>query len=229
MVQVVWQFIVKPEAVASFEEAYGPAGAWSRLFRRHPGYQGTTLGRDTTDPRRYLTIDSWETLEQRAGMLVAAAAEYAELDRALADLTDSEAELGTFSTVPDRPAAEGGWRTGGGDPVAAAVFALVAAWNARDAEAFGALFTEQADYVSSGGTWHRGRGAIEGLLRQDAAAPPVSVQGSVGTRRHGDVGRAVFHWTAGEAPNGRRGVIGCVVVRQAGVWKVDALHNTPAV
>ncbi|HSB60719.1 MAG TPA: hypothetical protein VLI67_03300, partial [Vicinamibacteria bacterium] len=78
-----------------------------------------------------------------------------------------------------------------------------------------------------GGTWHRGRGAIEGLLREDAAAPPVSVQGSVATRRRGDVGRAVFRWAAGEGPAGRRGVIGCVVVEEAGVWRIDALHNVP--
>ncbi|MEX2271508.1 MAG: hypothetical protein WD690_08565 [Vicinamibacterales bacterium] len=36
MIQVVWQFVVKEEAVDRFERAYGPNGEWARLFARHP-------------------------------------------------------------------------------------------------------------------------------------------------------------------------------------------------
>ncbi len=57
MVEIVWEFVVKEEARGQFELAYGPGGAWSKLFARYPGFRGTTLLRDTENPRRYLTID----------------------------------------------------------------------------------------------------------------------------------------------------------------------------
>jgi heme-degrading monooxygenase HmoA len=65
MVEIVWEFVVKEEARGQFELAYGPGGAWSKLFARCPGFRGTTVLRDTKNPRRYLTIDLWETGAQR--------------------------------------------------------------------------------------------------------------------------------------------------------------------
>jgi hypothetical protein len=96
MIQVVWEFVVKEEAQEQFERAYGPGGEWSRLFARHPGFHGTTLLRDTAHPRRYLTIDSWETWTHRERMLAQAGAEYSALDAAFAEWTESEAEVGVF-------------------------------------------------------------------------------------------------------------------------------------
>ena len=46
MVEIVWEFVVKEEARGQFELAYGPGGAWSKLFARCPGFRGTTLLRD---------------------------------------------------------------------------------------------------------------------------------------------------------------------------------------
>jgi len=100
MVQVLWEFVVRPEAIARFERAYGTGGPWARLFSRFPGYRGTLLLRDLTNPLRYLTIDSWETLEQRAAMLVAGREEYGRLDQEYSSLTESEAELGVFEAAP---------------------------------------------------------------------------------------------------------------------------------
>jgi heme-degrading monooxygenase HmoA len=98
MIQVVWESVVKAGAVDQFERAYGTQGPWTRLFRAYPGYQGTTLLRGIDNPRRYLTIDFWETPGHRKRMLTQARARYSTLDRAFADLTESEYEIGTFTT-----------------------------------------------------------------------------------------------------------------------------------
>jgi hypothetical protein len=36
MIEIVWEFVVKEEARGQFELAYGPGGAWSKLFARWP-------------------------------------------------------------------------------------------------------------------------------------------------------------------------------------------------
>jgi heme-degrading monooxygenase HmoA len=98
VIHVVWQFIVKREAVDRFEQAYGPDGDWSRLFAQYSGFNGTTLLRDTANPRRYLTIDAWETLADRKRMLAEAAEQYSALDAAFGAWTESEAEIGIFES-----------------------------------------------------------------------------------------------------------------------------------
>jgi heme-degrading monooxygenase HmoA len=99
MIQVVWEFVVRPEAVAAFERVYGPDGDWARLFARHDGYRGTALLRDALRPQRYLTVDSWDSIDQRTAMLASAREEYERIDRECEPLTESERELGTFTVV----------------------------------------------------------------------------------------------------------------------------------
>ena len=96
MVQVVWEFIVRHEAVPEFERAYGGDGPWVELFKAFPGYHGTLLLRDLANPSRFLTIDMWETVEHRAAMLAASRERYHNLDERYSDLTESETELGVF-------------------------------------------------------------------------------------------------------------------------------------
>jgi heme-degrading monooxygenase HmoA len=97
MVEIVWEFIVKEEARGHFELAYGPGGAWSKLFARYAGFRGTTVLRDTENPRRYLTIDLWETADQREQALAESEARYAELEAALDEWTESRTEVGIFA------------------------------------------------------------------------------------------------------------------------------------
>src|SRR5262245_40396163 len=99
MVQVIWEFVVRKEKLAEFEQAYGPQGSWVRLFEHYPGYRGTELVRDQANPRRYVTIDSWDTLEHRGEMLKNGQAEYRRLDRELGVLVDSEIEVGVFTSL----------------------------------------------------------------------------------------------------------------------------------
>ena len=101
MIEIVWEFVVKEEARGQFELTYGPGGAWSNLFARYPGFRGTTLLRDTKNPRRYLTIDFWDTLAQREQLLAERKAEYSNLDAAFADWTESKTEVGIFRVLTE--------------------------------------------------------------------------------------------------------------------------------
>jgi hypothetical protein len=101
MIEIVWEFVVKEEARGQFELAYGPGGAWSKVFARCPGFRGTTLLRDTKNPRRYLAIDLWDSLAQREQMLAECKAECSELDAAFADWTESRTEVGIFRVLAE--------------------------------------------------------------------------------------------------------------------------------
>jgi hypothetical protein len=101
MVEFVWAFVVKEEARGQFELVYGPGGAWSKLFARYPGFRGTTVLRDTENPRRYLTIDLWETGAQREQALAESKSEYSDLEVALADWTESRTEVGVFRVLAE--------------------------------------------------------------------------------------------------------------------------------
>ena len=96
MIEIIWEYVVKEQAQGQFELAYGPGGAWSKLFAQGPGFRGTTLLHDTENPRRYLTIDLWDTMAQRDQWLAEHEAEYASLDASFAGWTESETELGVF-------------------------------------------------------------------------------------------------------------------------------------
>jgi len=99
MIQIVWEFLARADAVADFENAYGPRGEWARLFERFPGYGGTVLLRDTADRRRFLTIDRWESRRDFLEMHAGAAEEYARLDARVSALTESEHDVGVFEAL----------------------------------------------------------------------------------------------------------------------------------
>jgi len=101
MIEIVWEFTVKEDEQGQFELAYGPGGAWSKLFSGCVGFRGTSLLRDVENPRRYLTVDVWDTLDLREQALVDHQAEYAELDASFADWTDSEREVGIFRMLAE--------------------------------------------------------------------------------------------------------------------------------
>jgi len=96
MIEILREFIVKEEARGWFELAFGPGGAWSKLFDRCPGYRGTTLLRDTVNPCRYLVVDFWDTANQREQVLADRAEEYAELEANFAQWTEGVTALGIF-------------------------------------------------------------------------------------------------------------------------------------
>jgi hypothetical protein len=101
MIEIVCEFVVNEEARGQFELAYGPGGLWSKLFAKSEGFRGTTLLRDTKNPRRYLAIDFWDTEVQREKMLAERLAEYADLQAALAGWTESSTEVGVYRALAE--------------------------------------------------------------------------------------------------------------------------------
>jgi hypothetical protein len=101
MINVVWEFVVKEEARGQFELAYGPGGAWSKLFASRAGFRGTVLLRDTADLHRYLRIETWDTWDQRESILAEREAEFAYLETKLGDWCKSRTEVGTFRVLAE--------------------------------------------------------------------------------------------------------------------------------
>jgi heme-degrading monooxygenase HmoA len=80
LIQIVWEFTVREDRVAEFEEFYSSTGSWAALFRGSPGFVGTTLLRDTQTPHRYVTIDRWDHIASHQRMRERMAREYAAMD-----------------------------------------------------------------------------------------------------------------------------------------------------
>jgi heme-degrading monooxygenase HmoA len=99
LVEFVWEFIARADKTDEFEQCYSATGRWSALFGKSPGYRGTTLLRDCDQPRRYLTIDGWDSAELYQAMRRNYAQEFEELDRRCEALTESERRIGAFEVV----------------------------------------------------------------------------------------------------------------------------------
>jgi heme-degrading monooxygenase HmoA len=97
MFVVVWQFEIAEEKLAAFEAAYGPEGAWSKLFRSSGEYLGTELLRDAYIPGSYLTIDRWASEAAFRAFRKDHDAEYEALDRACDALTSRETRIGAYT------------------------------------------------------------------------------------------------------------------------------------
>lgn len=96
MFLVIWEFIVREGREAEFEQAYGPAGEWSELFKRGDGYLGTELYRDEKTPRRYITMDRWTSSGAYEKFRQDQRSAYEALDARGSLLTETEIFLGAF-------------------------------------------------------------------------------------------------------------------------------------
>jgi heme-degrading monooxygenase HmoA len=97
MFVVVWQFEIAEEKIPAFEAAYGPEGAWAKLFRNSPNYLGTELLRDAYIPGSYLTIDRWASESDFRAFRKDHDAEYEALDRDSDSLTSRETRIGAYT------------------------------------------------------------------------------------------------------------------------------------
>ncbi|MGH3145993.1 MAG: antibiotic biosynthesis monooxygenase family protein [Rubrobacter sp.] len=100
MFYVLWRFRPAMGQESEFERAYGPEGEWAHLFRRGDGYLGTELLRPSDDSGQYLTLDRWASRAAYEAFRARWSSEYRWLDRRLERLTEQEASLGTFETLP---------------------------------------------------------------------------------------------------------------------------------
>jgi heme-degrading monooxygenase HmoA len=97
MFVVVWQFEIAEDKIASFEAAYGPEGAWAKLFRTSTQYLGTELLRDAYVPGNYLTIDRWASEVDYRAFRKQHDQDYEVLDRACDPFTSRETRIGAYT------------------------------------------------------------------------------------------------------------------------------------
>jgi len=95
----IWKYHVAAEKTSDFEAAYGPDGAWTRLFRRDPAYLGTELLRDPETRTHYLTIDRWRSSEACRSFRDRHGDEMAAIDARGEEWTLSERLVGEFDVV----------------------------------------------------------------------------------------------------------------------------------
>ena len=101
MIEIVWEYVIRDEARGQFELAFGPGGAWSKLFAGCPGFRGATLLRDVENQARYLTIDLWESLDKREQAMTEHAAEWADMDSTFAEWTEFRREVGVYRVLAE--------------------------------------------------------------------------------------------------------------------------------
>ena len=104
MFVAIWRFRIDEPNRPQFERAYGPDGAWARLFGRQSGYLGTELLLDESEPdadgrRCYLTIDRWRDRSDWLGFQADHEEAYRALDRSCESLTAEEERIGAFATA----------------------------------------------------------------------------------------------------------------------------------
>jgi len=96
MFVALWEYEVKPGREERFENAYGPAGEWARLFRSDSNYRETRLLRDLFRAAIYLTLDFWNSREAYEQFMAAHKNEYRALDAAAEELTSKERRIGWY-------------------------------------------------------------------------------------------------------------------------------------
>lgn len=97
MYLILWEYYVKAEKLPEFEEIYSPTGTWAELFQKGAGYLGTELLHDETNPRRYVTIDRWESRSAYETFLSVQEQAYKEMDARCEGLTEHESLLGKWT------------------------------------------------------------------------------------------------------------------------------------
>jgi heme-degrading monooxygenase HmoA len=99
MYVILWEYQVRAENMAKFEEIYGADGAWARLFQRSDGFIRTDLLRHERHKDRFLTMDWWQSLADYEAFLSQWGSEYTALDRQCEGLAEYEALLGKWQAV----------------------------------------------------------------------------------------------------------------------------------
>jgi hypothetical protein len=95
----IWEFVIKPEFRAEFENFYGPGGEWVLLFRRSKAFLRTEFFRDRQSENRYVTIDYFSSKAGFDDFLREFRQEYEALDRRCDGVIGSEKEIGAFTAL----------------------------------------------------------------------------------------------------------------------------------
>lgn len=93
---IAWEYQVKPGAEEKFLAGYKADGDWVTLFRRAEGFIRTELARSEYDPRKFVTVDVWDSKSSFEKFAKQYATEYDALDAQFKDLTLHEHKVGSF-------------------------------------------------------------------------------------------------------------------------------------
>ena len=99
MYVIIWEYQVKTDRTADFEQIYHSNGAWAELFRTGTGYISTELLRDKMQPQKYITIDQWQSAKDYETFLAKFNKEYETLDGQCKGRTEHEILLGKWESV----------------------------------------------------------------------------------------------------------------------------------
>ena len=91
---IVWTYEAAPGREDAFVAAYGPDGAWARLFAQAEGFIGVELYRDAEG--RFLSLDRWAGEAAFDAFQARYGAAYRALDAEVAGLTARQARIGGF-------------------------------------------------------------------------------------------------------------------------------------
>jgi uncharacterized protein (TIGR02246 family) len=111
------------------------------------------------------------------------------------------------------------------------------AWNRHDMSRLGELVTDDADWVTVGGTRLRGRAQVQSVHEQLHATTLAQTTWTNEALSVAPVspGAALLHMTwsvqgdrpaDGTPPPPRRGIFSWLLVEQAGQWRIRAAHGT---
>jgi len=95
----VWKFRPPRGREADFSKAYSSTGDWVHLFRKAPGYQGTTLMAPTEAGDWWLTLDHWDSRGDFDAFVEMFGEEYRALDAKLEGLSGEEVFVGAYEDV----------------------------------------------------------------------------------------------------------------------------------
>ena len=95
----IWEYIVKDQCLTEFEKTYGPEGDWVQLFKKAKGYIATDLHRDVSNANRFVTVDSWNTKEDRDNFRKEYSKEFELLDEYCERFTEQEKPIGDFDSI----------------------------------------------------------------------------------------------------------------------------------
>ena len=104
MIAVVWQFDVRNERRAEFEELYGAEGEWTKLNRQTRSYLGTSFLRDQNHSSRYLLVEYWSEMVVYEQHRAYQSEAFESLEARRNALVDSFEPIGIFTAldVPER-------------------------------------------------------------------------------------------------------------------------------
>ena len=97
MIQIIWEYKVKPEKRAEFEKAYGREGQWVQFFKKSKAYKKTELVVKDLENLHYMTIDTWKSLEKYEDFFKNNLKEFSKLNKQFEKFIIEENEIGIFS------------------------------------------------------------------------------------------------------------------------------------